>query len=69
MTVVIDRTRATTAQLDTVLCKSLIPILQKHYPDSLARMVIFPNTGTYFWMAWKLAGTMIDPLTMQKVCI
>ncbi|KAI8807409.1 hypothetical protein BJ742DRAFT_812631, partial [Cladochytrium replicatum] len=65
--VVIDRTGMSRGQQsDASLVSSLVPLLQKHYPERLKGMVIFP-TGTLFWMGWKMTQMLIDPATKTKV--
>ncbi|KAJ3109002.1 hypothetical protein HDU96_007360 [Phlyctochytrium bullatum] len=64
MTVVVDRGQS--GQADSAIIKAAVPLLQKHYPERLARMVIFP-TNTWFWMFWKVAKVFIDPSTVTKV--
>ncbi|ORY36138.1 CRAL/TRIO domain-containing protein [Rhizoclosmatium globosum] len=64
--VILDRFNTTNGQMDTYTFKTLIPIFQKNYPDTLQRFILFPNS-TYFWMAWKLLKGSIDPVTLKKI--
>ncbi|KAI8829422.1 CRAL-TRIO domain-containing protein [Chytriomyces cf. hyalinus JEL632] len=68
LTVILDRFNTTTAQMDTHTFKVLIPLLQKNYPETLAKFIVFPNT-TMFWMAWKLMKGSIDSVTLKKIDI
>ncbi|KAJ3228564.1 hypothetical protein HDU81_006106 [Chytriomyces hyalinus] len=68
LTVILDRFNTTTAQMDTHTFKVLIPLLQKNYPETLAKFIVFPNT-TMFWMAWKLMKGSIDSATLKKIDI
>ncbi|KAI8619358.1 CRAL-TRIO domain-containing protein [Chytriomyces sp. MP71] len=66
LAVILDRFNTTTSQMDTTTFKALIPILQKNYPETLAKFIIFPNS-TMFWMAWKLLKGAIDSSTLKKI--
>ncbi|KAJ3103833.1 Ribosomal RNA-processing protein 7 A [Phlyctochytrium planicorne] len=66
MTVIVDRANITSGQSDTTVIKTVIPILQKHYPECLSRMIIFP-TNTWFWMFWRVAKVFIDQATVPKI--
>ncbi|KAJ1552986.1 hypothetical protein HK405_009319 [Cladochytrium tenue] len=52
--------------MDTSTFKAVATVMQKHYPERLARMIIFPTT-TLFWMAWKLVKGCLDSATIRKV--
>jgi hypothetical protein len=67
LTLIIDRTNTTSAQMDTGTFKYVVPVLQKFYPERLARCVVFPN-NTMFWMTWKMCKGWLDIRTQQKVC-
>ncbi len=66
ITFVIDRTGMNTEKTDAKFAAHLIPILQKHYPELLSRMYIFP-TNTLFNMMWKMSFMFLDPVTANKI--
>ncbi|KAI9338496.1 CRAL-TRIO domain-containing protein [Obelidium mucronatum] len=66
LVVILDRFNTTNGQMDTYTLKALIPIFQKNYPETLQRLIIFPNT-TMFWMSWKLMKGAIDAATVKKI--
>ncbi|KAI8849754.1 hypothetical protein BC829DRAFT_391095 [Chytridium lagenaria] len=68
MTVIVDRSNGNSGQADSSLIKAVVPLFQKHFPERLARMIIFP-TNTWFWMFWKVAKVFIDPATVLKIDI
>ncbi|KAI8906438.1 hypothetical protein EDD86DRAFT_173752, partial [Gorgonomyces haynaldii] len=44
-----------------------VPLLQKHYPERLSRMYIFPSNAVLTMMFNMTAKMLIDPQTLQKI--
>ncbi|KAJ3120484.1 hypothetical protein HK098_004572 [Nowakowskiella sp. JEL0407] len=68
--VIIDRTNMSRAQQSDAasIPPTIIPLLQKHYPERLKSMYIFPNS-TMFWMAWQMIVLLIDSNTVKKISL
>ncbi|KAI8901940.1 CRAL-TRIO domain-containing protein [Globomyces pollinis-pini] len=66
LTIVFDRNGMKTDKSDGQLASYIIPVLQKHYPERLSKMYLFP-TNTIFWMAWNMSSYFLDPVTIPKI--
>ncbi len=65
-TVIVDR--SLTSEPSLGLLKWLCPILQKHYPETLTRLMVYP-TSTTFWMLFQSCKLFLDPQTYAKVLL
>jgi hypothetical protein len=66
VTVIFDRMGMKTDKSDAKIISQVIPILQKHYPERLSRLYLFP-TSSIFWMAWNMSKFFLDPVTIPKL--
>jgi hypothetical protein len=48
------------------LIMQLVPIMQSHYPERLAKCFLFP-TNYIFWASFKMSSYIIDPVTIKKI--
>ncbi|KAJ3321821.1 hypothetical protein HDV06_003823 [Boothiomyces sp. JEL0866] len=68
LTIIFDKTGMRADKEDIKLASYIIPILQKHYPERLSRMYLFP-TNTIFWMGWKMITYFLSPATVPKIIL
>ncbi|KAJ3091819.1 hypothetical protein HK102_013343 [Quaeritorhiza haematococci] len=65
MTVVIDRGDTKEPPLNIV--RFLITAFQKHYPDRLSKLYIFPTFSSGSFLLWGAAKGFLDPETLDKI--
>jgi hypothetical protein len=53
---------------DAKIASQIIPLLQKHYPETLSRLYLFP-TNSMFYLAWNMAKYILDPATTPKLLL
>ena len=68
LTLIVDMTKAKYAKQEIKLVSQLTPILQKNYPETLARLILFP-TNSIFWITFSAAKYFVDPKTLPKLLL
>ena len=66
MTVIIDRTGMTPENTDHLLVKEILSTFQPHFPDRVARAIVFPR-NYMLTIGWNLAKIFLDQPTIDKV--
>jgi CRAL/TRIO domain len=66
ITLLMDMNKARYSKNEVKLASNLIPILQKHYPDTLSRCYLFPTNGI-FWMTYSASKYFLDKNTITKI--
>lgn len=61
--------RGTTKEPSLTIARYLIPLFQKHFPNRLAQLSVFPVAGASSWMLWSAIKVLLDKTTLQKVII
>lgn len=67
ITVIIDR--GTTKEPSLTIARYLIPLFQKHFPNRLSKLAVFPVSGASSWMLWSAIKVLIDKSTVPKVTV
>ncbi|KAK9764625.1 hypothetical protein K7432_007716 [Basidiobolus ranarum] len=68
ITIIYDRSHATKANTDLGLAKEAFPIFQRHFPERLKSIFVFPSSFLLTSL-WQCIKPFIDPVTAQKIRI
>jgi hypothetical protein len=66
VTVIIDINGKKVGKQEIKLASQLVPLLQKHYPETLSRLYLFP-TNTLFNMTYQMSSYLISKETIPKI--
>ncbi|ORX92233.1 CRAL/TRIO domain-containing protein [Basidiobolus meristosporus CBS 931.73] len=65
-TLLFDRTMATRANADLGLAREILPMLQRHFPECLERVLVYP-TSLFLNTLWCCVKPFLDPMVRQKI--
>ena len=68
MSIVFDRTGMKLDKSDLNFAMGILPIFQKHYPEKMSRVYIFPK-NTILSMLFKMFSMALKPVTIQRIVL
>lgn len=68
MTIIFDRTGMKADKADLAFAKHILPIFQKHYPEKVFRVYIFPK-NTFLSMVFKMFSMLLRPETVNRIVL
>ena len=63
-----DRTDSPSVWHEVEYARRLIGIMESNYPETLARALLFPTSGSFRW-GWKVAQVLVDDDTRSKLVL